>query len=143
MREIKFRGQRTLTKQWVYGNLMIKREESPVPETTELYTQHYIVPIDGLDYYEYEVDPSTIGQYTGLKDKNGKEIYEGDILEQESFFGYPIRHVVGWSEENALFTAKLMQDDFPTSRIAQYWVSKKAVIGNIHDNPELLKGGEL
>lgn len=121
MREILFRGKSKNTGMWVYGFPRIISKKA---------------------YVEYEVDPSTIGQYTGLKDKNGKEIYEGDILEQESFFGYPIRHVVGWSEENALFTAKLMQDDFPTSRIAQYWVSKKAVIGNIHDNPELLKGGE-
>lgn len=139
MREIKFRGQRTLTKQWVYGNLMIKREESPIPETTELYTQHYIVPISGLDYYEYEVDPSTIGQYTGLKDINGKEIYEGDIV-MCVVFGYE-RHE--FPVEIVYLNGRFVghNSDELTEDIDIDDLVLIEVIGNIHDNPELLKGG--
>lgn len=135
MREILFRGKNKLGV-WVYG--------IPILSSINTEKEKVIIVDEYADNLNVEmcVTMDTIGQFTGLTDKNGVKIFEGDILEQESFFGYPIRHVVGWSEENALFTAKLMQDDFPTSRIAQYWVSKKAVIGNIHDNPELLKGGE-
>ncbi len=135
MREILFRGKNKLGV-WVYG--------IPILSSINTEKEKVIIVDEYADNLNVEmcVTMDTIGQFTGLTDKNGVRIFEGDILEQESFFGYPIRHVVGWSEENALFTAKLMQDDFPTSRIAQYWVSKKAVIGNIHDNPELLKGGE-
>lgn len=136
MREIKFRGQRTLTKQWVYGNLMIKREESPIPETTELYTQHYIVPISGLDYYEYEVDPSTIGQYTGLKDINGKEIYEGDMLICENFIV-----IVRWNEELATFAVQFSFEGKIGNMSLGEWKNME-IIGSIHDNPQLLEGGE-
>lgn len=125
MREIKFRGLRTLNGEWVYGNLLIKQADSPVPETSEPYKCYYIVPIDGLDYYEHEIDPDTIEQYTGLKDSEGREIYEGDILVLVP--DGCIKHIVSWNKQEAAFN------------VVSWGIHRARIIGNIHDNPELLE----
>ena len=66
MREIKFRGKQSFDNKWIYGSLLKDKEK-------------YYITNDYGDTF-YAVIPQTIGQYTGLKDKNGKEIYEGDVL---------------------------------------------------------------
>lgn len=76
-------------------------------------------------------------QYTGLKDKNGKEIYEGDVIESRGF-----RHIVEYDAKQARFSAKNIncpRDD--GSSITQQWIDEceKVVIGNIYNNPELIK----
>ena len=92
----------------------------------------------------WEVIPETIGQFTGLLDKNGKEIYEGDII---GCHNPDIKHLIFYNEKQGRFMAALngdIENDFvgvcglDDSR----WNASKEVIGNIHDNPELQKGGK-
>lgn len=90
----------------------------------------------------WEVIPETIGQFTGLLDKNGKEIYEGDIIFSQKFDCRAILHKVEYNVDNAMFVAKPIQGwDFDFCQIRKDWIDKygKEVIGNVFDNLELLK----
>lgn len=134
MRKIKFRGRSC--GEWCYGNLQIRKHE-------EFGDCAYII-----GYAEKTsttiVDISTIGQFTGLHDKNGKEIYEGDIIRSFDSKGEPIIHYLLYDNEEAGFVAILKgsaKGDFGYGRCYQQWITEceKEVIGNIHDNLELLK----
>jgi uncharacterized phage protein (TIGR01671 family) len=134
-RAIKFRGKRTDNGEWAYGYLIhdsIIRGKGIAIGTKEMSCEGEV------SCRGFRVAPSAVGQFTGLHDKNGKEIYEGDIIKYE---------LIGWNGSVAglvLFDAKKcsftvenayadFHDDFDKSMDAYC-----EVIGNIHDNPELL-----
>ena len=93
---------------------------------------------------KYPIDVDTVGQYTGLKDINGKEIYEGDIIKGLDSTKNDILHVVEWDDQTASFEVYLIPFDkhLHKSPLSQNWLDlfDKEIIGNIYDNPELLKG---
>ena len=142
MREIKFRG-RNYDGIWMYGYLM----PSPKPQI-HLGNKHCICAcpqkMSKVDVVLYEVEESTIGQYTGLKDKNGKEIYEGDII---GCHNPEIKHLIFYNEKQGRFMAALngnTENDYTSvcGLDDSRWNASKEVIGNIHDNPELIKEKE-
>lgn len=132
MREIKFRGKAKLDGKWWFGNL--------VPKDTRGRTQINNPEHGGC----FDIDPNTIGQFTGLRDSIGREIYEGDIIRSFDSKGEPIIHFIQYDNEEAGFVAILKgsaKGDFGYGRCYQQWITEceKEVIGNVHDNLELLK----
>ena len=125
MREILFRGKRLDNGEWVYGSFCMDAREQ----------FNGLCGVDGfIRLYDkakgkmqtYEVDRETVGQYTGMKDKNGKRIFEGDILSLMT--GIP--HVVRF--EDGAFALE-------NTAIPIRFANKFEIIGNIYDNPELIK----
>lgn len=133
-REIKFRGKRVNGGEWVYGmtisNGTIKRKINNI--FFEVAENKWV-----------GVLPETIGQYTGLKDKNGKEIYEGDILRLTGSTSNLAVEVV-YNEEDTSFILKLTSINEVGARTLGSWLSlgyECAIIGNVYDNPKMVKGG--
>jgi hypothetical protein len=89
------------------------------------------------------VEQDSIGQYTGLTDKNGTKIFEGDLISDGGMNGIP--RVVRWIESSALFKCPLVRKhwayDYNDVPLWSMQSEKTEVIGNIHDNPELLEEG--
>ena len=133
MRTIKFRGKSIDGKEWLYGDLVSSADKK----------RFAILVNDKESYDECEVAPETIGQFTGLHDCDGKEIYEGDVLR----LGNSPSGVceVKWNESLAAICIQFFFENKVGTRPLGGWVKcerKVEVIGNIFDNPELLKGGE-
>ena len=139
MREILFRGKCLYNGKWVKGFIAASRENM-YPNGFEMIT------VDGINYDEldgciphftsYAVDPSTIGQYTGMTDKNGTKIFEGDIVKGRVHFisGYRIRSLqVVYDSDDTRFVLKDEYDGFKNIPLVC------EVIGNIYDNPELIR----
>lgn len=123
MRTIKFRGKSIDTNEWLYGDLVHSSDMK----------RSAILVNDKTSYDECEVNPFTVGQFTGLYDKNRNEIYEGDILDFNGL-NIEVRFVRGVFA--LLCNGDLDQElcgDCRTDLFAK-------IIGNIHENSELMKG---
>ena len=173
MREIEFRGKWKSSGKWIYGSLVDKKSgERLISRYSEM-----------LEFEGRYVHPETVGQYTGLKDRNGKRVFEGDIFEKtlhphvyrrkkdkEGRFdvgetcdihpGVLVRLKIVWDEKSCGFYCenvyvnppgvKTGSTFLPRSEIAvgDLWPiehffnenRKMEIIGNTHDNPELLEG---
>ena len=148
MREILFRGKRTDNGTWIEGNYCIaeKLDKSGV--------EYFIIEIEaeGSQYY---VIPETVGQYTGLTDKNGKRIFEGDIVKDAGSYisvikigcclpseFYEIFDFEIFNKNNLKICAVYAEHVFGEYKGEHFLLPEKnstIVIGNIHDNPELLE----
>lgn len=165
-REILFRGKGKNSGKWIYGyyaklddtSYCIKEDYDRHPDNTKHYIVMDCMTDWGLpnDHRLYEVDPATVAQYTGIRDKDGTMIYEGDILAIDA---YPYTY----DGEQNYFAEVVCFEDMPgfglytfknpasdvrgisagdTNYMLKYQSFTWKVIGNIHDNPELMEGRE-
>ena len=123
MREILFHGKRTDNGEWVEGDVLQTRYHSG-------HIEYQIMPQTPVSS-AYPVIPGTVGQYTGLTDRNGKRIFEGDIIEFHEEIGK-----IEYSECDAAFY--IVFDTWYTY-FSTTDERRIEIIGNIHDNPELLR----
>ncbi|MDR2484972.1 MAG: YopX family protein [Treponema sp.] len=133
MRAIEFRGKREGTGRWVHGSYAEDSDEKHIINNTDLS--------QGQRGEWFKIDPDTVGEYTGLKDSNGVKIFEGDIVKSTSCMDET--YVGEVSFRGGEWLLDLAGDDYyPLYRMQDYENGPTLeVIGNIHDNPELLKGG--
>lgn len=121
MREIKFRGKRVDSGDFIYGIPI-----NPYGKQWAMWIRDKAYPVG--------IDPATIGQYTGLKDKNGREIFEGDVV--QAYIG---KHRHGKYEIHYIGRSFCMAQEPDDTEMDCVWFCDFEVIGNIHDAPELLE----
>ena len=153
MREILFRGKRLDNGAWIEGYLY--EHEPPlvgiISEKDEPEASKWFIARTGFADWNMprpvelvEVDPSTVGQYTGLTDKNGKQIFEGDIVQYEErqmggedvLVAFPVTFEEGGFCVHFYFLNNWLRD----GSAGNTKLECIEVIGNIHDNPEFMKG---
>lgn len=129
IREVIFRGKSLDNGEWVHGDL-------------QQWLDAVYISSDNKGWYSktnYLVNAVTVGQFTGLTDKNGTKIFEGDIIKRKWNGGLSFYKIV-FDDELGAFVGKTAKGGFT---IFDYDAVCLEVIGNIHDNPEFLKGGAM
>lgn len=141
MREYKFRakGIRENKDKWFVGSLFVE-DGMGITYIVSGVNTHY-----ETNYLQVEVDSQTVGQFTGLKDAKGKEIYEGDILlyrlpENMIALNNSDKSVVFYG--HGMFLVSHGKIEFSVNQVLGVHGDDAVVIGNVHDNPELLKEGD-
>ena len=140
MRTIKFRGKREDNGEWVYGAFY------PIKDEPVYFIINNCQSIDFDDnstfFNGYKVHKKSVGQFTGLHDKNGKEIYLGDIVTYKRSVGnwtgrtMTTTHKIIFTEE---INAFVMECGSSYIKLRKHWGYEYEVIGNIFENPELIK----
>lgn len=137
MREILFRGKQKDTGEWVQGDLH-HNDDTRFPMTlighVVMSRDKYIQQDLNFDGYDLcEVDPETVGQFTGLTDKDGTKVFEGDIIRVNT----DGQNILGWvSFERSGFHFRFGKHG---TALLTEWAKPLKVIGNVHDTPELTK----
>ena len=124
MREIEYKGKRKDTNEWVYGYFW------------KAFGEHFFIKSltkDKKSYADFEIKPETLGQFTGLYDKKHNKIYEGDIvvLNDDAYELFTIK----WDEKTAAF---IFESEDLSYSFDNYSGHDLEVIGNIHDNPNII-----
>lgn len=142
MRKILFKGKRTDNGEWVCGYYVLRKR--PYFKDKGADFEHIICDNLVIDDFNdkqfvdtipitYSVDPETIGQYTGLADMNGNKIFEGDIV----WDNYKKeRGIVQWDNDTARFIITCSKF---TVNFNSVWSEELEIVGNVYDNPELIK----
>jgi uncharacterized phage protein (TIGR01671 family) len=157
LRDIKFRGYDLDLKKWHYGNYYFYTDTiyCIASDKDHEKNEHYCILFDGFcdwnmprPHYKAIVDGMSIGQYTGLKDKNSKEIYEGDIVRAENGEIFTVKYgehnTSEWNDNYELgFYVESNSEEEISKAIRTdiiFWVKhrKLEVIGNIYENQDLL-----
>lgn len=136
-RVVKFRG-RNYDGTWMYGYLM------PTPKPQIHPNNKYSISVSpqaltSVDKALYEVETDTIGQFTGLTDKNGKEIYEGDIVANDFGNAYIVNMTVEWCTDGYWALHEIDGDD--TMHFVADYLKEIEIIGNIYDTPNFSTDG--
>lgn len=140
MRKIKFRGREIETGAWRMGYLFILGEGSEYQQTYILGHLYHQDSVYDVWKCAVEVDPETVGQFTGLYDKNGKMIFEGDIIGGDEIMSNAVYNNGSYSHTHYWVNKDIRhQVDFTPSslQLISAYAKKFEIIGNIHDNPEL------
>ena len=163
MKQVKFRGKEAKTGGWLYGYYVEQHMPEYDNDQPELITGYTHLPVLFNDEpghrnscYWHEVVYNTVCQFTGLQDKKGVDIYDGDIIYVKFADGSGGYHLVGWNEENAswgimdAYSYQAQKEGYDFAEFKNYVLIaflRNALIfevaGNIYDNPDLLETNNL